>query len=166
MPGKRRLGADPFAVHCPQCSVLPEQRCVAEDGVQRRTAHARRVQLAYALTTGEDCRGREAADVYRMWFPDVDVARITCAPSRSQYRWRSRWSVVWRRCWRNEDEAEAAYQAEQGCGCTSFGDDETPAIEVLEEQLALGPGESQENLLDAITQAQQREQVRRSQRDI
>jgi hypothetical protein len=68
---------------------------------------------------------------------------------------------MWRRWWHNEDEAEAAYQAEQGCGCTSFGDDETPAVEAMEEQLALGPGESQENWVDAIIQAQQRERVRR-----
>jgi hypothetical protein len=161
MPGYRG-GADPFAVHCPECSVLPDQRCVTDEGELRQTPHARRRQLAFALTFDGDCRGREAADVYRQWFPDVDVSQVTCAPSRSQYRWRSGWSAVWRRWWRTEDEAEAAYQAEQGCGCTSFGDDETPAAVMLEEQLALGPG--QENPLDTIaqaTQAQQRDLVRR-----
>jgi hypothetical protein len=164
MPSHRRAGADPFAVHCPECDVPPEQRCVTDEGEQRLTAHARRAQLAHGLTTDGDCRGREAADVYRLLYPDVDVSRITCAPSRSQYRWRSRWSGIYRRWWRNEDEAEKAYQAEQGCSCTSFGDDKTPAIEALEEQLALGPGESAENL-DAIIdtiQAQQRERVRRN----
>jgi hypothetical protein len=162
MPGHWRGGADPFAVHCPECSVLPEQRCVTDDGELRRTPHAWRAQLAHALAHEGDFAGSEAARRYRRLFPDVDVRPITCAPSRSQYRWRARWSTMYRRWWRNEDEAEAAYQAEQGCGCTSFGDDQTPAIEVLEEQLALGPG--QENPLDAITQTQRPERVRRRER--
>jgi hypothetical protein len=143
--------------------VLPEQRCVTDEGELRRTPHARRVQLAYALTTAEDCRGREAADVYRTLCPDVDVSRVTCAPSRSQYRWRARWSAVYRRWWKNEDVAEAAYQAEQWCGCTSFGDEETPPAAALERQLALGPAtqERLSDLTDAIAQAQERERVRR-----
>jgi hypothetical protein len=141
--------------------VLPEQRCVSDDGELRRTPHARRAQLAYALTTNEDCRGREAADFYRELFPDVDVSRITCAPSRRQYRWRTRWSSLWQRLWRTEDEAEAAYQAEQGCSCTSFGDDETPALEAMGEQLALGPGQTQESLAELVRRAQRGERVRR-----
>jgi hypothetical protein len=105
--------------------------------------------------------------VYRLLFPDVDVRPITCAPSRSQYRWRSRWSAIYRRWWRNEDEADKAYRAEQECGCTTFGDDETPAVEALEGQLALGPGEPQgslTDLTDAITRPEERERVRRRKR--
>jgi hypothetical protein len=118
--------------------------------------------LAFALTFDGECRGREAADVYRSLFPDVDAHAITCAPSRSQYRWRSRWSGIWRRWWRNEDEAETAYESERECGCLPLGDDNTPAIEVLEQAaVALGPGEPQQNLSDAIAVAQERERVRR-----
>jgi hypothetical protein len=42
-----------------------------------------------------------------------------------------RWSKVLLRWWATEDEAEKAYQAESGCDCTSFGDDETPMPEAI-----------------------------------
>jgi hypothetical protein len=61
------------------------------------------MQLAHALATNEDCAGREAADFYRQQYPDVDVSRVTYAPSRSQYRWRSR-----------SDECLAKLVAERG----------------------------------------------------
>jgi hypothetical protein len=127
--------------------VEPDQPCIRRDeeheGERRSTAHTWRIQLAHALGTDGDCAGREAAEVYRRQYPDVDVSYVTCAPSRKQYRWRSRWSDKWKRWWANEHEAEAAFQAEQGCGCTSFGDDETPAAEALAIEMpgpiALGP---------------------------
>ncbi len=159
MPGHHQRGSDPFAVHCPQCGVNPEQRCVNAEGELRRTPHAWRVQLAHALVHEGDFAGSEAARMYRHRFPDVDARRITCAPSRQQFRWRMRWSNVLLHWWATEDEAEKAYQAEYVCTCT-FGDDETPMPVALEEQLALSPGQAQ-NLLVTITQAQQREQVRR-----
>jgi hypothetical protein len=163
MPRHQHGTSDPFAVHCPTCGVNPEQRCVNAEG-ESREPHAERVQLAFALVHEGDFAGSEAARMYRHLFPDVDARRITCAPSRQQFRWRMRWSKVLLHWWATEDEAEKAYGAEYGCDCASFGDDETPMPEALEEQLALGPGEPPENLLDAITQAQQHERVNRKRR--
>jgi hypothetical protein len=161
MPRHPRSTSDAFAVHCPTCGVLPEQRCVDVEGEPRDDAHAERRQLAFALVHEGDFAGSRNARLYRQLFPDVDAGRITCAPSRKQYRWRMRWSKVLLRWWATEDDAEKAYGAEYGCDCTSFGDDETPMPEAIIREppppIALRPGQ-RDDIIDAVARTREREQ--------
>jgi hypothetical protein len=165
-------GSDPFAVHCPHCGALPDERCVNDEGEPRQTPHAWRVQLAHACCCDDpNNRRRQEADAYiaecwERYGAKVDATRVLCSPSATQYRWRALWNTVWGQFWRTEDEAEAAHKAaHEGVPCMTVGDDETPAAEALAAgpppTVALGPGALQERLGDAIAKAQRQERARR-----